>query len=59
MYGLFFLLCLSGQPECYRFEGVVYPDEVNCHLDIEDQKLLAADYACQPVDAVALMSEVE
>lgn len=52
MYGLFFLLCLSGQPECYHFEGVVYPDEVNCHLDIEDQKLTAADYSCQPVDAL-------
>jgi hypothetical protein len=59
MYGLFFLLYLSWQPECYRFEGVVYPDEVNCHLDIEDQKLTASDYTCQPVDAVALMSEVK
>lgn len=57
MYGLFFLLCLSGQPECYRFEGVVYPSEVNCHLDIEDQKLPTADYACQPVDAVIFIPE--
>lgn len=59
MYGLFFLLCMSGQPECYRFDGYIYPNEVNCHLDIEDRKLPAADYTCQPVDAVALMPEAK
>lgn len=59
MYGLFFLLCMSGQPECYRFEGVVYPDEVNCHLDIEDQNLPTADYACLPVDAILLAGKIE
>ncbi|MNC62632.1 hypothetical protein D3C75_1126740 [compost metagenome] len=43
---------MGGQPECYRFEGLVYPDEVNCHFDIEDQKLSAADYSCPQVDTV-------
>ncbi len=53
MFGLFFLLCLSGEPECYRFEGYVYPDEINCNLDIEDRHLVRSDHACLPVDAVA------
>lgn len=52
MFGLFFLLCLSGEPECYRFEGYMYPDEVNCNLDIEDRHLVPSDHKCLPVDAV-------
>jgi len=52
MYGLFFLLCMSGQPECYRFEGYVYPDLVNCHRDIAEQRLSPSDYKCLPVEGV-------
>ena len=52
MYGLFFLLCMSGQPECYRFQGYVYPDLVNCHRDIEESRLSPSDYKCLPVEGV-------
>lgn len=51
MFGLFFILCTSGQPECYRFEGYVYPDVINCNRDIAQQKL-PSDYTCLPVDQV-------
>lgn len=52
MFGLFFMLCMTGQPECYRFEGYVYPDAVNCHRDIEANHLSPSDFKCLPVDGV-------
>lgn len=51
MYGLFFLLCLTGQSECYDFIGTVYPDEANCLADIREHSL-PETYTCLPVDAV-------
>lgn len=51
MFGLFLVLCLSGEPECYEPAGYTYPDLENCYRDIQVNFDPAA-YACLPVDAV-------
>ncbi len=52
MFGLFFMLCMTGEPECFRFEGYVYPDVVNCNRDIAVNRLSMAEYVCLPVEGV-------
>ncbi len=57
MFGLFLVLCLSGEPECYEPAGFVYPDIDNCMRDIQ-QNFDPAVYVCLPVDAVVRPEEV-
>lgn len=58
MFGLFLVLCLSGEPECYQPAGYVYPDADNCIRDIQ-QNFDPAVYVCLPVDGVIRSGEAQ
>ncbi len=56
MYALFFLICLTGEPECYQpfsdaGEYYTYPDKQNCETD-KQQHGLSDLFQCLPVTVI-------
>ncbi len=49
MFALFFLVCLTGAPECYHATGDIYPDIQNCEADMKERGL-GKLYVCLPVE---------
>lgn len=58
MFGLFLVLCMSGEPQCYEPVGYVYPDEENCRRDI-DINFNRVDYTCLPIEGIYRAEDID